>query len=125
MLSRAFLFGVSGIAMAVALYACGGNNGNSLTSVSAQNQLTTSTPIKHVVVIYNENVSFDHYFATYPNATNPAGEPTFTAAASTPAVNGLSAGLMANNPNLDAPFRLDRSQALTCDMDHAYTDEQK
>ena len=24
------------------------------------------TPIKHVVVIFQENVSFDHYFATYP-----------------------------------------------------------
>src|SRR5579864_3037758 len=115
MLSRAFLFGVSGIAMAVALYACGGNNGNSLTSVSAQNQLTTSTPIKHVVVIYNENVSFDHYFATYPNATNPAGEPAFTAAAGTPTVNGLSGTLLTANSNANAtlngtdaanPFRL-------------------
>jgi phospholipase C len=26
------------------------------------------TPIKHVVVIYQENVSFDHYSGTYPNA---------------------------------------------------------
>ena len=42
---------------------------------------TTATPIKHVVVIFQENVSFDHYFATYPVATNPAGEPPFTAAA--------------------------------------------
>src|SRR6202047_428845 len=33
---------------------------------------TTTTPIKHVVVIFQENVSFDHYFATYPNATNPS-----------------------------------------------------
>ena len=36
--------------------------------------LHTATPIKHLVVIFNENVSFDHYFATYPNATNPPGE---------------------------------------------------
>ena len=35
----------------------------------------TKTPIKHLVVIFQENVSFDHYFATYPNATNPSGEP--------------------------------------------------
>ena len=35
----------------------------------------TSTPIKHLVVIFQENVSFDHYFGTYPNAANPAGEP--------------------------------------------------
>ena len=37
----------------------------------------TTTPIKHVVVIFQENVSFDHYFATYPHAANPAGEPQF------------------------------------------------
>ena len=35
----------------------------------------TATPIKHVVVIFDENVSFDHYFATYPNAKNTGGEP--------------------------------------------------
>jgi phospholipase C len=38
-----------------------------------------STPIKHVVVIFQENVSFDHYFATYPNAMNAPGQPAFTA----------------------------------------------
>ena len=48
----------------------------------------TATPIQHVVVIFQENVSFDHYFGTYPNATNPAGEPEFHAAAGTPSVNG-------------------------------------
>jgi phospholipase C len=32
-------------------------------------------PIKHLVVIFDENISFDHYFGTYPNALNPAGEP--------------------------------------------------
>jgi len=31
----------------------------------------TTTPIKHLVVIFQENVSFDHYFATYPVAGNP------------------------------------------------------
>ncbi len=30
----------------------------------------TATPIKHLVVIFQENISFDHYFATYPNARN-------------------------------------------------------
>src|SRR5271168_4680673 len=30
----------------------------------------TSTPIKHLVVIFQENESFDHYFGTYPNAEN-------------------------------------------------------
>ena len=41
-------------------------------------KLTTATPIEHVVVIFQENVSFDHYFATYPRATNPTGEPRST-----------------------------------------------
>jgi phospholipase C len=70
-------------------------------------------------------VSFDHYFATYPNATNPAGEPAFHAAPRTPAVNGLTAELLTHNPNLRNPERLDRSEPLTCDQDHDYTAEQK
>ncbi len=32
------------------------------------------TPIKHLVVIFQENVSFDHYFGTYPNAANTSGQ---------------------------------------------------
>ena len=86
----------------------------------------TTTPIKHLVVIYQENVSFDHYFATYPTAANSAGEPKFTAGTGTPSVNGLDAALLApNNPNSVQPFRLGRNQAQTCDQDHNYTDEQK
>ena len=34
----------------------------------------TATPIKHVVVIFQENVSFDHYFGTYPEAANSSGQ---------------------------------------------------
>jgi phospholipase C len=49
----------------------------------------TTTPIEHLVVIFQENVSFDHYFATYPVALNAAGEPSFVAAPETPSVNGL------------------------------------
>ena len=84
-----------------------------------------STPIKNLVVIFQENVSFDHYFATYPAAANPPGEPAFVAKPATPAVNGLSGGLMTNNPNSAAPFRLSRAQAVTCDQDHDYTHEQQ
>ena len=58
---------------------------------SAEN-FQTKTPIKHLVIIFQENVSFDHYFATYPNATNPAGEPAFHAKEGTPSVNGLLSG---------------------------------
>src|SRR5258708_9332981 len=85
----------------------------------------TTTPIKLVVVISQENASFDRDFAPYPHATNPAGEPHFVARRGTPNVNGLSGALLTNNPNLVNPFRLDRSQAAACDQDHNYTDEQR
>ncbi len=119
------------------LAACGSSNDTPATpvaSVSVQDALTTSTPIKHVVVIYGENVSFDHYFATYPTSTNPAGEPAFTAAAGTPTVNGLSGTLLTANANSNValngtdaanPFRLDRTQAATADQNHAYTAEEQ
>ncbi|WP_328828944.1 alkaline phosphatase family protein [Streptomyces sp. NBC_00252] len=84
----------------------------------------TATPIKHVVVIYDENVSFDHYFATYPEAANTDGT-KFKAAAHTPkADNLLNAGLLKKNPNLYTPTRLSSSQAMTCDQNHSYGPEQ-
>jgi len=98
------------------------------------NEPRTATPIKHLVVIFQENVSFDHYFGTYPYAANPKGEPAFYARPFTPDVNGLSRRLLTKNPNAanplnaDAainPFRLERAQAATADQDHGYTDEQK
>lgn len=101
---------------------------------SFAHEFETTTPIKHVIVIFQENVSFDHYFATYPFAANStAGEPVFEAAPGTPAVNGLLTGPAAapHNPTLNVagtgtiqPFRLGRHQATTCDQDHNYTDEQ-
>ena len=86
----------------------------------------TTTPIQHVVVIFQENVSFDHYFATYPVAANNSkNEPAFFAVPGTPSVNGLSGALLTNNPNAAQPFRLTRAQQVTCDQDHNYADEQK
>lgn len=91
----------------------------------------TATPIKHIVVIYNENISFDHYFGTYPHAENNAGETPFFAKGDTPRVNNLrSAGLLTNNNNTDStgtqvnPFRIAPANAVTCDNDHDYNDEQ-
>jgi phospholipase C len=86
---------------------------------------TPTTPIKYVVVIFQENNSFDHYFGTYPIATNPAGESQFTALPNTPTINGLTPVLLQRNPNSVAPFRLDPSMASTCDNDNHYSDEQK
>jgi phospholipase C len=102
--------------------------------VQAQPNGSTATPIKHVVVIFGENISFDHYFGTYPNATNPRNEPRFVPLPGTPGVNGYTAALLNNNPNslnkgnaggATNPFRLDRSQAATADQDHDYTPEQQ
>ena len=73
--------------------------GTLINPVAAEAQSGTSTPIKHLVVIYQENVSFDHYFGTYPKALNPAGQPRFIAKHDTPAVNGYTDGLLYNNPN--------------------------
>jgi phospholipase C len=100
------------------------------------NTLKTKTPIKHLIVVFNENRSFDHYFGTYPNAINPEGEPLFEPAKNTPRdINNLltSPALLDNNPNLNPlngagasnPFRLDRTQANTQSQNHAYTAEQK
>ena len=89
-------------------------------------KVPTTSPIKHLVVIYQENVSFDHYFGTYPNATNVHGEP-FYAAPGTPSVNGLTPALLTSNPNGVNPRRLDPgtiNDILTCDQNHGYTAEQ-
>jgi phospholipase C len=110
-------------------------------TAAAADGAAAKTPIKHLVVIFQENVSFDHYFATYPTATNPPGEPKFQARPGTPGLPGsdridtlAAAGLLTNNPNktnpangADAadPFRLDRTQAATADQDHGYAAEQK
>ena len=92
-----------------------------------------ATPIEHLVVLFDENVSFDHYFGTYPFAANADGT-KFQARRGTPAVNGLyskitSSGpagpLLTSNPNEFNPKRLTHSQALTCDQNHGYTAEQK
>jgi phospholipase C len=102
-------------------------------SKPAKTAVPAATPIQHLVIIFQENVSFDHYFGTYPNAQNPAGEPRFKATPNTPTVNGLNYALLNKNPNLNPangagasnPFRLDRSQAVTPDQNHDYSAEQR
>src|ERR1700733_4750812 len=90
-------------------------------------------PVQHVVVIFQENVSFDHYFGTYPYALNLPGESRFEPRPGTPTVDGLSLDLMRNNPNASNPsngagatnpFRLSPANAATADQDHGYKAEQ-
>jgi phospholipase C len=85
----------------------------------------TQTPIKYLVVIDDENVSFDHYFGTYPIATNPPGQPKFTPLLNTPSVNNIAGIIATQNLNLSNPFRLDRSQDFTCDNTNFYMNEQQ
>ncbi len=94
--------------------------------ISADAAIQTATPIKHVVILFQENVSFDHYFGTYPNALNPPGETRrFVPKPETPTVNGLTEFLLTHNPNGANPQRLDRSLQATTDQDHDYREEQR
>src|ERR1700744_1926289 len=98
-------------------------------AIARQDGAAAATHLQHIVIIFGENISFDHYFGTYPNATNPVGEPGFRPADNTPTVNGLVGALLTANPNsLNSsvngagavnPFRLDRSQAWTADQNHS------
>jgi phospholipase C len=146
-LTSALLSSAALIAAVVALSTSGSVAANKATAVNPDS-LVTKTPIKHLVVVFNENRSFDHYFGTYPNALNVEGEPRFEPAANTPTIinNLLSApGLLTNNPNANPnvvpsngatvtqpsngvnaanPFRLDRTQADSAGENHSYLPEQ-
>jgi phospholipase C len=125
------------------LAGCGSSNPlQPYTPPAAIVATTPQAAIKHVVVIFGENISFDHYFGTYPNAANTGGT-TFTAAAGTPTnINNYITNptLLTQNPNLTsgnnatvanpnsipaAPFRLAPEQAGTEDQDHNYGPEQQ
>jgi phospholipase C len=100
-------------------------------SASALAGNAPTTPITNVIVLFQENESFDHYFGTYPNAQNNAGEQAFSAYPGTPTVNGLSPELLTANPNFNAggtarvnPSRLSPAQAYTCSQNHSYGPEQ-
>jgi phospholipase C len=72
----------------------------------------TRSPIKHTIILYQENISFDHYFGTYGHGSNgiPAGS-TLT---------------YSNGTQTWGPFAptqlLGTTQSRTCDVDHSYTD---
>jgi phospholipase C len=121
---RRWIAGGLAVGLAVAAFGFASAFASSSSSSSGSTEPST-TPIKHLVVIFQENQSFDHYFGTYPHAANGPGEPAFTATADTPTVNGLGNALLNANPNSANPRRLSRGEALTCSQDHGYADEQK
>ncbi len=49
----------------------------------------TASPIKHLVVIFDENISYDHYFGTYPKAANTDGTKFYAVGAARPKANNL------------------------------------
>ncbi len=116
--------GIATVAATALIAATAGTSSAHVSRVADQSNQTTS-PVKHVVVIFDENISYDHYFGTYPQAANTDGT-RFRPAASTPGNNNLvSSHLLTDNPNLYRPQRLTPAQALTCDQNHAYGPEQK
>ena len=105
---------VGGTAAGVSVASASTSNANTVNSVPVPAKAPaseyrivapTSTPIKHLVVIFDENESFDHYFGTYPDAANTDGTP-FHAKPGTPKVNGLTPSLLNHNPNSYNPERL-------------------
>src|SRR3954469_22633210 len=109
---------------ALTLASCGNGGTGATARTAAESPVHAATPIQHVVVLFDENISFDHYFGTYPKAANTDGT-KFTAKRHTPKVDGLTKKLLTQNPNQYDPTRLTHEQALTCDQDHSYGHEQK
>jgi phospholipase C len=82
------------------------------SSAGAESDNGTHSPIKHTIILYQENISFDHYFGTYGHGSNgiPAGS-TLT----------HTNGIQTWGPY--APTQLSGiTQSRTCDVDHNYSD---
>ena len=83
-----------------------------MVQATAESDNGTHSPIKHTIILYQENISFDHYFGTYGHGSNgiPAGS-TLT----------HTNGTQTWGPY--APTQLlGTTQSRTCDVDHSYTD---
>lgn len=91
--------------------------------VKSARDFKTETPIKYLVLIIPEDVTFDTYFSTYPHALNPSNQTKFKAKSNTPLVNGLNKPLLTHNTNLVAPFRLNPNEIVSAPI-HDYTSMQ-
>jgi phospholipase C len=128
------LTAAAGLIAAMALGVTGATASGAAPAAHQDTAGNPATPIRHLVVIFDENISFDHYFGTYPYAANPSGEPVFHARPGTPTINGLyndlttsgkpTGPLLTSNPNRSNPERLDRNDPMTCDQGHGYSQEQ-
>src|SRR5437764_9170456 len=80
-MKRVYMFAALIILMGVVAWRVVPAASFSQTQADAQNNVTTTTPIKHVVVIMMENRTFDHMFGLFPGANgyteNRAPNPTF------------------------------------------------
>ncbi|MCZ8513766.1 stalk domain-containing protein [Paenibacillus filicis] len=81
----------------------------------------TASPVKHLVVIFQENRSFDNYFGTYPNA------PGFRPLPGTPAAEGIPQGSynLDENGKQVAPFLFSNEELQTADVNHNFDDMAK
>ncbi len=98
-----YLFGLAllvgvGVAMAALLGAFSFDHVGSAKAGAVNNSADTKTPIKHLVIIYDENQSFDHLFGTYPYAENTDG----TSFCPQPGTAGLPGSGENVNTELDA-----------------------
>jgi phospholipase C len=81
-------------------------------TAGAESNNGTHSPIKHTIILYQENISFDHYFGTYGHGSN--GIPTGSALT-------FTSGTQTWGPF--TPTQLSgTTQSRTCDVDHGYTD---
>src|SRR5258708_14909002 len=83
-----------------------------MVQATAESDNGTHSPIKHTIILYQENISFDHYFGTYGNGSNgiPAGSTlSYT--------NGISTW----GPYSPTPLT-GLTQSRTGDGDPSYTD---
>ncbi|MGD0736586.1 MAG: alkaline phosphatase family protein [Terracidiphilus sp.] len=115
-MTRKLLISAAAAAMALALAGCSSTTPISSAVTTTSSSSSTSalgtpvTPIQHVIVIFGENISYDHYFATYPSIAYSAADSAnageiyqtnFPKSATAPANNNLVAPL---NPSTWAPL---------------------
>jgi phospholipase C len=80
------------------------------SSVGAESENGTHSPIKHTIILFQENISFDHYFGTYGHGSNGilAGSTL-----------SHTSGALTWGPY--SPTQLSgTTQSRTCDVEHGY-----